>query len=59
MRTPTLTLAALTLAAGPLLAQTPETPAPPRATPAPAASDALQWTQAPPGLPGGAEIAVL
>lgn len=51
------TLALLTLGTTPVLAQTPETPAPQAVTPA--APDMLQWGKAPPGLPEGAEVAVL
>jgi hypothetical protein len=52
-----LTLALVTLGTAPVLAQVPET-APARPA-APAASDVLQWGKAPPGLPEGAEVAVL
>lgn len=52
-----LTLALVTLGTAPVLAQVPET-APPKPA-SPAASDMLQWGKAPPGLPEGAEVAVL
>ncbi len=52
-----LLLALAALGTAPVLAQTPETtPAQPAV---PAAADQLQWGKAPPGLPEGAEIAVL
>jgi quercetin dioxygenase-like cupin family protein len=52
-----LLLALAALGTAPVLAQTPEA-APPRPA-APAASDQLQWGKAPPGLPEGAEVAIL
>ena len=52
-----LTLALVALGTAPVLAQTPET-APPQ-PPTPAVSDQLQWGKAPPGLPEGAEVAIL
>ncbi len=52
-----LSLALVALGSAPVLAQTPEAAAPQPATPA--ASDQLQWGKAPPGLPEGAEVAVL
>ncbi len=52
-----LALAVLALGATPGLAQAPDKATPP-ATPS-ASSDQLQWGTAPPGLPEGAEVAVL
>lgn len=52
-----LALALVTLGTAPVLAQVPETAPPKPATPA--ASEMLLWGKAPPGLPEGAEVAVL
>ncbi|HSE28180.1 MAG TPA: cupin domain-containing protein [Gemmatimonadales bacterium] len=62
MRSLSLALAVLALGAAPALAQTPDQPPPdakPAAKPATPSADQLQWGKAPPGLPEGAEVAVL
>lgn len=59
MRSLYLSLAALALAAAPAIAQSTDTPAPAAPKPADQTADQLAWGKAPPGLPAGAELAVL
>lgn len=59
MRSLALTLAALALGTAPALAQSTDQPAPAAPKAAAQAADNLTWGKAPPGLPEGAEVAVL